>query len=134
MGYTTELVDEVVQESFESLAAEVGAKIGTKEKRGERRKHPRRVADLPVRFRILLEDGRVFNRGCATVTDIGPGGALLTDFSCARDAFPAQPFLVAFKITAGEFEGIEAECRPVRFSFTPSFGIGVRFETISVRV
>ena len=131
MGFTTQLVDEIVQESFEDLQAELAAETDTQ---GEKRKHPRKTSDFSVRFRILTDRGRVFNRGVARVIDIGPGGALLTDFSCARDAFPTKPFKIAFKVITGEFEGVEAECEPVRFSFSPTFGIGVRFETISVRV
>ncbi|MHC5040352.1 MAG: hypothetical protein ACYTHM_23835 [Planctomycetota bacterium] len=131
MGYTTELVDEIVQESYESLKEEVAQ---SEEKKGERRKHPRLPTDFEVRFRILLENGRVFNRGRARVVDVGPGGALLTDFSCARDAFPTQPFSIAFKVIGGEFNGVEAQCRPIRFSFSPTFGIGVQFESLSVRV
>jgi hypothetical protein len=130
MGYTTEIVDEIVQESFESLRNDLDMEGDSQ---GERRAHPRNPTNFPVRFRILLRDGRVFNRGRARVVDVGPGGALLTDFSCARDAFPTQPFTVAFKVIGGEFEGVEAECRPVRFAYDPKFGIGVQFEAISVR-
>ncbi|MHC4779423.1 MAG: hypothetical protein ACYTFG_12690 [Planctomycetota bacterium] len=131
MGYTTEMLDEVVLDSLEELRAEIAP---TEEKQGERRKHPRRSTDFHVRFRVLLRDGRVFNRGRAKVTDVGPGGALLSDFNCARDAFPTQPFTIAFKVITGEFVGVEAECRPVRFAYAPAFGIGVQFESISVRV
>ncbi|MHC4780392.1 MAG: hypothetical protein ACYTFG_17620 [Planctomycetota bacterium] len=131
MGYTTQLVDDIVQESFQDLESDLT--LATEEQ-GEKRKHPRKPSDFQVRFRILVDNGRVFNRGAARVIDIGPGGALLTDFSCARDAFPTRPFKIAFKVISGEFDGIEAECEPVRFSFSPTFGIGVRFETISVRV
>lgn len=133
MGYTTQLLDEVVQESFEELRKDL-EREEKETKRGERRRHPRRRTDFSVRFRIVLKDGSIFNRGVARVTDVGPGGALLTDFSCARDAFPTQPFAIAFKIIDGEFDGVEAECRPVRFAYDPEFGIGVRFETLSVRV
>lgn len=133
MGFATEMVEEIVEESFENFALENDLPMPEKGPL-ERRKHPRNSTDFPVNFRIILEDGRIFNRGTAKVADLGPGGAMLSGFSCARDAFPTRNFSIAFKVNAGEFEGVEAVCTPVRFSFTPSFGIGVRFESISVRV
>jgi hypothetical protein len=136
MGSATEIVEEILQESLDSLRREAEGEVPAQpaERGGERRKHSRQPADFTVHFRIVLEDGRVFNRGSATLSDVGPGGALLTGFSCARDAFPTRPFTMAFKILDGEFEGVEAVCTPLRFSYTPSFGIGVRFESLSVRV
>jgi hypothetical protein len=136
MGTATQIVEEILQESLESLRKEeeAGAPVEAAAAYKERRKHARQGSDFTVHFRILLEDGQVFNRGTATLTDVGPGGALLTGFSCARDAFPARSFTMAFKILSGEFEGVEAVCTPVRFSYSPSFGIGVRFESLSVRV
>lgn len=133
MGFATEIVEEIVGESFDSFIADQETPTAGSQP-AERRSHPRTESDFPVSFRIILDDGRIFNRGTAKVADLGPGGAMLTGFSCARDAFPTRNFSIAFKVCEGEFEGVEAVCTPVRFSFTPSFGIGVRFESISVRV
>jgi hypothetical protein len=136
MGEATQIVEEILQESLESLRLEDRneAPADPAGPCADRRKHSRQQSEFPVHFRILVDDGRVFNRGSAILTDVGPGGALLTGFDCARDAFPTRPFSMAFKIASGEFEGVEALCIPIRFSYAPSFGIGVRFESLSVRV
>ncbi len=139
MGETTQVVNELVEEAFgqdeaEDAAEETPPGMDTDGTGGHRRLHKRRTVDLSVIFKVILEDGKIFNRGTAKVKNISSAGALMEDIELASDALPVSPFKISMKILEGLYEGVEALCEPIRFIFRPKLGLGLRFEMLSVQV
>ncbi len=136
MGETTCVVNDLVEEAF-GQEAETGeepqggdaAELGAHQRANHRRK-----VGLPVIFKIILEDGKIFDRGKAVLRNISSSGALMEDLELDRDAIPASPFKISFKVIEGIYEGIEALCEPIRYIFRPRTGLGLRFEMLSVQV
>lgn len=92
----------------------------------------RRVpAAIGAEIRLLLDDGRLYDQGTATIRNISPSGALLGDIHLPRDSFPAAAFRVELRLRGESYEGIGIHARPVRFE--PALrGLGVQFEEIFV--
>lgn len=136
MADTTRVISEVVEEAFDGFPEldEGWNDVRLDEAARHRRNHQRKRVNVPVLFKIILENGRVFTRGKARVKDISPSGALMEDMEFARDALPTRPFKISFQILEGLYEGVEALCEPIRFVFRPRIGLGLRFDMLSVRV
>ena len=136
MSDTTRVISSIVEEAFDGFPDldDRWVDVHPPEKGRLRRSHPRHDVTIPVVFKVILESGKIFNRGNATVKEISPSGALMEEFEFTREAFPTSPFKISFKILEGLYEGVEALCEPLRFVFRPRLGIGLRFDMLSVRV
>jgi hypothetical protein len=83
---------------------------------------------------IILGNGKLVNSGRASIRNLSASGALLSRFKLGKDILPAKPFRMKLHLLAKEFEGIIITCMPVRLEMDGGFGVGVRFQDISVRV
>ncbi|MFH1022197.1 MAG: PilZ domain-containing protein [Planctomycetota bacterium] len=96
------------------------------------RRHVRNDMRVPVRVR-LMQGGRRLDEGRAILSDVSFSGALLSDIQFPRNKLPLGPFEFLIKIIEGDYTGIEARAKPVRFSETP-WGFGVEFVDVNVSV
>lgn len=81
-----------------------------------RRKYSRFEANAKINFRLVFEDGEVFDEGHGVLRNISSGGALLTDIVTTRQVFPLKFFTIELKIEEiAELKDIVAECEVVRF-------------------
>jgi hypothetical protein len=71
----------------------------------ERRRLPRRVLDIPVRFILLTApEGHIIEEGSARASNISPSGILVSDIETPSRSLPLKPFQVTLFI---EQEGLE---------------------------
>ena len=91
----------------------------------------RTSVEIPARIKLLLENGSVYDAGRATVKNISPSGALLTNVRLPRACFPVAPFRFEVLMEGGDYEGIGIEAVPVRFEHAHG-GVGVKFAEIFV--
>jgi len=91
----------------------------------------RKKVDIDAGITIVLEDGKINDKGTARVKDVSPTGALLSDISLKKGAWPASTFSIETHMLSGDYKGIVFRCKPVRFVQGQN-SIGVQFEEVSV--
>ncbi|MFH1421550.1 MAG: hypothetical protein ABIH42_02395 [Planctomycetota bacterium] len=103
---------------------------------------------LPVRYRqrnredvcincnlkIILQNGRTFDKGRAAIKNLSSSGALLDDFKTKKQVLPMKPFSIKLDMLDKEFDGISVDCEPVRIQTENGFAIGVIFKHVTAKV
>jgi hypothetical protein len=92
--------------------------------------------DIAIRCEVdvVLTNKSLVNSGRATIKNLSANGALLSNFKLEKDTIPARPFRVNLRMLTKKFRGITVTCLPVRLEVQDGFGIGVKFQDISVEV
>ncbi len=98
------------------------------------RQRDRKQVAIRCEVDIVLRNGRLVDNGRASIKNLSAGGALLTNFSLEKKILPAKPFRIKLRMLNKEFKGITVACLPVRIEVEDGFGIGVKFQDISVEV
>jgi hypothetical protein len=91
----------------------------------------RTPAEIKARIKLLLANGSVFDSGTATVKNISPSGALLSNVTLPKGCYPIGPFRMEVLMDGGDYDGIGLEAVPVRFEHQ-LHGLGVKFSEIFV--
>ena len=81
-----------------------------------RRRHPRRVVDLPVEFSVYVGEDTLYDRGEAVLRDVSLSGALLYTLVLPGMKLPAGPFIMGIRMLRGPLRKMEILGRPVRFA------------------
>ena len=91
----------------------------------------RKDVDIDAKIAIIMSDGSRAAEGTAKVSNVSPSGALLTSVDLEGQGLPTGGFTLELKMVSGGYEGIQFQCKPVRF--VPEMnGMGVQFEEIFV--
>lgn len=98
------------------------------------RQRDRKSVAIRCEVDIVLRNGKLVNSGRASIRNLSANGALLSNFTLKEHVFPAKPFRVRVRMLTKEFRGITVICMPVRLEVEDGFGIGVKFQDISVKV
>lgn len=99
------------------------------------RKYKRQHIKVQSHVEVYLQNGFLFDEGNCTIQDLSPDGAMATRICLKNESFPLVPFILKFRITEGEFEGLVAKGEPVRFiNSQGKLGIGVRFSDFEMEV
>lgn len=91
----------------------------------------RTPVEIKAKIKILLSNGSVFDSGSATVKNISPSGALLSNVKLPKGSYPIGPFKLEVLMDGGDYDGIGLEAVPVRFEHQVH-GLGVKFSEIFV--
>jgi len=101
-----------------------------------RRRYGRVDVNAEGNIVVVFKNGEMFDKGTATIKNIGAGGALLTDINLPKRVLPLRPFSIILRIKElKELEDLVGECEVVRFAELEGedVQIGVRFISISDR-
>lgn len=98
-----------------------------------RREFRREHTDQSVEFSLFDADGMRVARGTAHLLDYSPNGAKIGHVQFSEGFWPDGDFSVSMKITGGEFEGVQAHGRPLRFA-TTSASLAIRFDALYVKL
>jgi hypothetical protein len=98
-----------------------------------RREFRRENTDQLVDFSLYDADGKRVARGTAHLLDYSPHGAKIGNVMFSEGFWPDTDFSVSMKITGGEFEGVQAHGRPLRFA-TSSASLAIRFDALYVKL
>jgi hypothetical protein len=98
------------------------------------RQRDRKKIVIRCEVEIVLRNGRLVDSGRASITNLSANGALLSNFSLKNKVLPAKPFRIKLRMLTKEFRGITIRCLPMRLEVEDGFGIGVKFQDISVKV
>jgi hypothetical protein len=98
------------------------------------RQRDRKNVVIRCEVEIVFRNGRLIDSGRASITNLSANGALLSNFRLKDSIFPAKPFRIRLRLLTKEFRGITITCLPVRLEVQDGFGIGVKFQDISVKV
>lgn len=98
------------------------------------RQRDRKSVAIRCEVEIVLRNGRLVDSGRASIRNLSANGALLSNFKLDKSLLPAKPFRLKLRMLTKEFQGITISCLPVRIEAENSFGIGVKFQDISVKV
>jgi len=82
-------------------------------------------------LRLLEENGTEIDAGTATIANVSPSGALLTDIRLKKGVYPTGPFKLDIRMKSEKYDGIGVVCLPVRL-VPDQQGMGVKFEEIFV--
>ena len=93
----------------------------------ERREHPRRKVSIRTRISVYRKNGKLHDRGQATIRDISIGGAKLTDVKLPKRSFPAEPFTIVIQPLKGGENGTKFNAELVRVHTGKPYGYGVKF-------
>lgn len=92
-----------------------------------RRRADRRAVDLPVRMRILLDNGSLYDTGRARVCNLSPYGALLADIVTHKRSLPLAPFTLGLTFLAEPLVDVSLEAQVIRLLCKRHLEIGVNF-------
>lgn len=98
-----------------------------------RREFRREQTQQGVEFTLFDAAGERVARGTALLLDYSPHGAKIGQVSFAEGFWPDGDFSVSMRITGGEFEGVQAHGRPLRFA-TTSASLAIRFDALYVKL
>ena len=98
-----------------------------------RREFRRENTNQLVDFSLYDADGNRVARGTANLLDYSPHGAKIGHVIFSEGFWPDADFSVSMKITGGEFEGVHAHGRPLRFA-TTSASLAIRFDALYVKL
>ncbi len=98
------------------------------------RERDRKNVAIRCEVDVVLRNGRIVNTGRASIKNLSANGALLANFILKEKMLPAKPFRIQLRMLTREFKGITVKCIPVRLEVEDGFGIGVKFQDISVEV
>ncbi len=98
-----------------------------------RREFRRENTNQLVDFSLYDAEGRRVARGSANLLDYSPHGAKIGQVVFSEGFWPDGDFSVSMKITGGEFEGVQAHGRPLRFA-TTSASLAIRFDALYVKL
>lgn len=98
------------------------------------RERDRKNVAIRCEVEFVLRNGKVVDSGRASIKNLSANGALLSNFSLKKKTLPAKPFRIRLQMLTKEFKGITVKCLPVRLEVEDGFGIGVKFQDISVKV
>lgn len=85
-------------------------------KHTHRRQHPRTETNLRVELSIYLEDGKLFDRGSATVREISLSGACLSGIELPRRSLPITAHTLGLRALDGPLGNLELLGRPIRLN------------------
>lgn len=108
--------------------------LQSEKKKAYKRKYKRQHIKVRAQVYLYLDSGILFDEGTCTIQNLSPDGALVTDFALKNEAFPITPFVLKFKISQGEFEGLSAVGDPVRFINNGKLGMGVCFSEFAMEI
>ena len=104
-------------------------------RRPYKREYPRVAVEVPAAASIVLDSGERFDSGSCTVSNISPGGALLTDLSFPKDVLPLSGFVISLTMDGlPQIGDLVGECEVVRMAAGSPRGrpeLGVRFINLS---
>ncbi|MBI4566647.1 MAG: PilZ domain-containing protein [Planctomycetes bacterium] len=92
-----------------------------------RRRFERHDVTIGAELIIRTRDGGMFDQGVATIRDISPSGARLTDVATPLGTFPAEAFSVTLRPLQKPLLDVEIEGRIVRFHSEGQAAFGVAF-------
>lgn len=98
------------------------------------RERDRKNVAIRCEVDVVLRNGKIVNTGRASIKNLSANGALLANFILKEKMLPAKPFRIQLRMLTREFKGITVKCIPVRLEVEDGFGIGVKFQDISVEV
>lgn len=98
------------------------------------RERDRKNVAIRCEVELVLRNGKIIDSGRASIKNLSANGALLSNFSLKKKVLPAKPFRIRLRMLTKEFQGITVKCLPVRLEVEDGFGIGVKFQDISVEV
>jgi hypothetical protein len=98
------------------------------------RERDRKNVAIRCEVEVVLRNGKMVDSGRASIKNLSANGALLANFSLKNKVLPAKPFRIRLRMLTKEFKGITVKCLPVRLEVEDGFGIGVKFQDISVEV
>jgi len=97
-------------------------------KHEHRRRHPRKVVNLPVELSVYAKGGALYDRGTAVLRDVSLSGALLQALVLPGMKLPAGPFTLGIRVLQGPLRKTEIRGRPVRLSFgRDALGLAMEF-------
>jgi hypothetical protein len=88
--------------------------------------------EIPCTVEVVEADGTVYDAGTATVLNVSPSGALVSDFELERKSFPSSSFKIRMVLKGEPYTGIGIEATPVRIA--EGGGLGLKFNEIFVAV
>ncbi|CAG0993461.1 hypothetical protein PLCT2_02608 [Planctomycetaceae bacterium] len=98
-----------------------------------RREFRRELTSQVVEFSLFDAAGSCVARGTALLLDYSPNGANIGHVQFSEGFWPDSDFSVKMKITGGEFQGVQAHGRPLRFA-TTSASLAIRFDALYVKL
>jgi hypothetical protein len=98
-----------------------------------RREFRREQSNQRVHFSLVDPTGACVATGTAVLVDYSPQGALLAHVLFDDGFWPDGDFSVAFKVTGGPHEGVNAYGRPLRFA-TSKANLAIKFDGIYVKL
>ena len=96
------------------------------------RRHDRKPIWSRAELRLVAGDGRELDHGTALVADMSLGGARLVELELAGGSLPLASFRIRFRMTEGEYSGIDGIGRPVRWDFGIEPSVGLELEDLFV--
>lgn len=107
--------NEKTREKVFQIAEELGYDFGAIHN-PLRRKYSRFDVNVTATFKIVFENGEVFDTGSGILRNISTGGALLTEIQTVKGTLPIKFFTIEVAIQEIEdLHDIVAECEVVRF-------------------
>ena len=98
------------------------------------REKDRKKVVIRCEIEIVMRNGKLIDKGRASIKNLSGTGALLSNFKLDTGVLPTKPFRINVRMLTKEFSGITVCCLPVRLEVEDGFGIGVKFQDISVKV
>jgi hypothetical protein len=98
-----------------------------------RREFRRENTSQVVEFWLLDGGHKTVARGRALLLDYSPNGAKIGELQFDEGFWPDGDFTVSLRITGGEFEGVRAQGRPLRFA-TSDASMAIRFDALYVKL
>ena len=96
----------------------------------ERRAAARKDVNVPVDIDVVLKTGQTHDSGTATIKNLSPVGALLTDVKTERDHLPTAPFYTRLTLKTEGVEGVSFRAEFVRRHGIGDIELGIRFERL----
>jgi len=98
-------------------------------KHEHRRRHRRRIVNLPVEISLYLAGDVLYDRGTAVLRDVSLSGALLRAMVLPGMRLPTNLHSLGIRLLKGRLQDTEVRGRPVRFSYgeEDSLGLAVEF-------
>lgn len=90
-----------------------------------KRRHARKTIGLSAELVVYRSDGTVHDKGTATIRDVSPSGARLTNVVVPSRTFPAEAFIIG--IRSPNLLATEVKAHVVRLLADDCVSLGVRF-------
>ena len=96
----------------------------------ERREAERKDVNIAVEVDFVLKTGQTYDTGTATIRNMSPIGALLTNLQTGRDHLPTEPVYARLTLKGEDVEGVSFRAEFVRKEGISGIQLGIRFERL----